>query len=246
MALWGADLKPIADVEVGPTLFKCAIGRIDRAEFSKLALYALGSSHVKLGVIAVYGSNRDRSIAGIRGEDHCGYETWRQLISNYDSAKSGCPEVAEAIKIGGNIVLRTVDRNCRIRSEIIQGSTSPLIVSVNRQSYEVLELRFPILFLKREHPGIAVTLYVSTQGSVSKDNAAEVLRQVRTITGHRDVSVVLRRDTWFFNDCGFPAFYAFGGPVQVPEKDEFYRSKYASCGGSEHWPVRCLESFSRP
>lgn len=240
------ELKTIVDMEGGGLRYRSIIGRLDRTEFASMAAEFLGPREVKLGAIAVYGSLRDHVLAGPRGGDHCGYETWRALMDGHDLSHEGCPQVQQAIKIGDNIVVRSLDRDCRRSMNPLRGQTNPLDLSIGGKRFEVLEVSFSRPMGTRNARRIAAHLYVRTTGLVSKELAEAITDQVRSMTGAYYLGVSLRSDTWFLTSCNFPAFYAFEDRSKIPNKQEFYTMKHVACFVSGSWPIRCFEGAGRP
>jgi len=238
-SLIGADLKIVGESIGGGVRSRTYVGRISKTDFSKMVWQLLGPESVKLGKIVVYGSDSARAIAGPLGVDHCGYGSWRACIDAYDRGRLGCPEVYEAAKIGANIVVRTADRSCHREEHLLQGRTSPLRMVVAGTKVEVLDME-----VGYGKFGASGGFAVRSQGAASEEIARAVLTEIRARTGMRDFGVMLRADKWFFTSCGFPVFYPFE-ELELPSNEDYLRSKFAYCGSSGSWPVRCFSSASR-
>lgn len=240
--LSGDDPRIVSDLSGANTRYRCVIGRIAKREFLSSALELLRPKEVTLGAFAAYGSLHERVLAGPRGEDHCGYEPWRALIDGYNPAQSGCPAVQEAAKIGSAVIFRGVDHNCRRTSEMLQGSANPLELFVAGRRVEVLDMSFSRPIGKANEHRIAVQLFVRTTEAASQELAKAITAQVKAATGVPYLTVELRSDTWFFDDCTFPAWFPFEAMSNLPSKDQYHRAREFSCSVSGPWPVRCFEA----
>ena len=235
-----ADLQTVSDFQTENVRSRELIGKISKSEFVALASEFLKSKDITAGAIAVYGSKRDRVLAGPYGVDHCSYDL-RRSIMDYNYQPPSCPEVKEAIRIGSAIVVRTVDSNRRRSRDLIQGSTNPLILDGSGPNIEILHLT-----LSQNLGRVGVQAYIRTNSSVNTVAARSLTERVRDMTGVRDVLVSLRSDVWFFNECEFPTLYPFEIHGKVPNREEWYKTKYAVCSASAQWPTNCFESASRP
>jgi len=240
-----SDSNTSVDLEGAGVRYRCILARPSPAAFANMAGEFLGPQEVRLGAIAAYGSLRDRLLAGPRGGDHCGYESWRALTASRDLTPDGCPQVQEAIKIGNNVVIRSLDRDCR-RTVSLRGTTNPLSLSVAGSTFEVLEIGFSRPIGDQNIHRIAADFYIRAHAAVSKDIAEAILAQVRSVTRTPYLGVRLRSDTLFLTDCSFPAFYPFEDRPTIPNENEFYGMKYAACTVAGTWPIRCFEGVGRP
>ena len=114
------------------------IGKIPKEEFARTASLLLDRTEIALGAVALYGSVRDRLFANSHGLEGCGYDEWKGFTDRNDPWRGGCPEVQEAVKIGPNILLRTVDRDCRKSTSLVKGNADPLELVVNGKRVRVL------------------------------------------------------------------------------------------------------------
>ena len=240
-----ADLQIVTDFQGENVRYRALIGKLTNAEFVVLASEFLKSNEITVGAIAVYGSARERVLAGPLGGDHCGYDTRRATIESNDH-RPGCPEVKEAIKIGSAMIVRTLNADCRRSSDLIQGDTNPLILDARGEKVEILHLSFSRPIGRSNLRRIGVQLYVRAASGGSVDAAKAITETFRTATRVRDLSVELRSDSWFFNDCQFPVQFPFEAQERTPTRAEWYKTTYAVCSTSEQWPIRCFASESRP
>jgi hypothetical protein len=164
------------------------------------------------------------------------------VIDRYQQLQGGCPDVKEATKIGSNIIIRTVDHECQRSSRLLQGEKKPLDLIVEGAAIEVLEMSFSHPMGEANEHLVRANLYARTNGAVSAGVARALLSQVRATTGAEDIGVDLRSDSWFIEECGFPALYPFENLPKAPRVEEFYRTSYASCG--LFGTIRCFEGRS--
>jgi len=235
-----ADLQVISDYQGENIRHRTLIGKLSKSEFVALASEFLKSQEIRAGTIAIYGSARDRVLTGPYGVDHCGYDL-RRTIMDHNYQPPGCPEVKEAVKIGSAIVVRTLDSDCRRSSDLIRGTTNPLILDGSGTKLEILHLA-----LSQNLGRVGVQAYVRTKSSVNTLAARSLTERVQALTGVRDVFVSLRSDAWFFNECEFPTLFPFEIQGKVPTREEWYKTKYAVCTALSQWPTNCFESASRP
>ncbi len=213
-------------------------------EFATLASKILAPQEITLGAVVIYRSARDRVLAGERSFSHCSYGDWQALLNRHNPSRTGCPEVKEAVKIGPNILLRTVDHNCQRESRLLTGNANPLELTVNGRAVQVLHLSFSRPAGKKNNDRVTSHIFVRGDGPVSKPFARAVADQIRVLTSAPNLSVTLRADTWFINECKFPAWYPFEERRTRPTKEEFMRTRYASCSVFGSWPMQCLEATS--
>jgi hypothetical protein len=150
--------------------------------------------------------------------------------------------VHEAIKIGHNISVRSVNRNCQRREVILQGTANPRYLVVAGTEAEILQLTIGGGGASDKDTGAG--LAVRTKGTIDVALARRIVVLVKTVAPMGGIHVLLRPDKWFLSDCGFPAFYPFEN-LEVPTKEKWMRTTYATCGYSGQWPIQCFASESR-
>ena len=230
----------------GPNVrYRCIIGKISQPEFRETASKLLNGRGVKIGALAAYGSLHDQVVAGPRGEDHCGYDRWRSVLDSFDRTENRCPSVQEAVKIGEEILYRSVDHNCQRTTDLLQGHANPLELLISGTRADVLDVSFSRAIGKANEHRIAAQVYVRTrEAAVSESLARAITTLLKNKTGVTDLTVELRMDAWFFSECRFPALFPFEDLPKLPTRQEFQATRYVSCSAFDPWPIRCFESAS--
>ena len=238
--------KMVVDSRADQVRYRCLIGEPPDDAFLKEAVDYLSPSQITVGAIACYRSMWERAVAGPRGGDHCGYDNRLAVIKTYRMGSSPCPLAQEVIKIGSTMVFRRVGKDCRPNVEVLGGGRNPLRLGVRGSSAEIVHLSFAEVFSFGGRKRITVQFFVTAESPPSKDLARAILDSIRAATGIEDLSVDLRSDSWFFNDCSFPALFPFKPSAKDPTPEEYRQSRYAACGAYPPMKTQCFESASRP
>jgi hypothetical protein len=227
------DVKTVSDFEGERVRYRVVEGGVAPADFAKMAADFLGPGGVTLGVLTAYGSPQARAVAGAADAAQCDYESWRSRVTAYDRTTLGCPEVQQAIKIGSSVVVRRLGKDCRRSRE---AATNPLDLMIGGASFETLHVMVG--------SGGAARFYVRTDRPPTGKLAKSVLSRLTAATGVRNLTVTLRADKWFYDDCGFPAFFPFED-VEIPSRQAYLRTKSAICAMDAGGSVQCAESVAR-
>lgn len=236
--------RAVADLHGGRVRYLCLVGKVPCARFLATASSVLNPERVAVGMVAAYASFDDLQVAGPGQETHCGYDRWRALVEKWNSGTAGCPSVQEAVKIGSTILFRHVDSRCQRGIEVLSGKSNPLDLSTSGTKVEILDLSFSRPLGSKNVNRIAVHLYVRTDEPVSEELARATTTKIKELTQLTDLTVTLRNDVWFLNECRFPAIYPFESRAGLPTKGRFKTTRYASCSAFSAWPTRCFESNS--
>lgn len=231
-ALLAQDAKPVSEFVGERVRYRALVGGIAPADFAKVAADFLGPAGVTLGVMMAYGSPQTYSIAGPGQATACDYESWRSRVTSYDRTALGCPEVQQAIKIGSEMLVRRLTQDCR---RAVEAAASPLDLMIGGASFQILHVTVG---------GGAARFYVRTDRPPTGKLAKSVLQRLAADTGERSLTVTLRSDKWFFDDCGFPAFYPFED-VEIPSRQAYLRTKAALCTMDARGSIECSESAAR-
>lgn len=231
-ALLAQEVKTVSDFEDGRVRYRTVIGGIAPADFAKMAADTLGPEGVTLGVLTAYGSPETYAAAGAPGGPQCNFESWRSRVTAWDRTKLGCPEVQQAVKIGPNMVVRTIGRDCR---RAVDGSSGALGLFLGGANFEILHVAVG---------GGSARFYVRTDRPPSGKLARSALQSLAVATGVRNLSVTLRSDKWFCDDCGFPAYYPFED-LEIPSRQAFLRTKAATCTMDGGGSIQCAESAAQ-
>jgi hypothetical protein len=240
--LCAANLTTKVDVKSGGLRYKSLIGRMDRQEFVKTALGVLSPKEVAFGAVVAYPTAQARLLGGPRDRYDGTYEEWLSFITFYKAAPGNCPEVQEALKIGTDILYRSMDRGCRTEKFLLQGNRDPLSRTIAGTKVDILHL-YALAAPVPKIPGrVVMDVYVRAKaGSVTEQLGLAITKEMKPLSGPAtDLSVVLRSDVWFLNHPNFPTVFGFWEkPWYIPTKKEFDRNKEVFCATFDPWPVRC-------
>jgi len=223
-------------------LYHSLLGPIEQQSFIRQAVELLKSRDIRLGVVVDYPSSRDRTLGSSRGYDHCSYGEWRSLIEQHHVGPGRCPALKEVIKLGSDAVFRSIDEQCHVVQFQVIGSSNPLLRTVSGVPVEILDLSpdGSGRILSPLKSVIAVFAQAAKQ-AVSEELTKSLTNEIRELTGGLNVSVSLRSDRLFLDQCGFPAFYGFGGQLGVIWSEADFRAgKEFACGVFVGQPVRCF------
>jgi hypothetical protein len=229
----------IQNVRNGPIRQAVLVGRADAARVEAEALALLGPREITLGRLVVYTSSSAAMVVERSSDlDHC---DWRraqvEMGSNGVVVDPGhCPEVSEAIKIGGDILLRTVDSHCRSARRLIQGTSNPLLVLAQGTRHDVLAVSVHV-----GSDGVPfVEVFVRTKSKPTEQLAADILGRIRAVVSAKDIAVVVRNDTCFYEACRFPAPFLFDerGPLEFSQCQSPL-SGSATCAAIRRQSVNC-------
>ncbi|MBL0159337.1 MAG: hypothetical protein IPP47_19840 [Bryobacterales bacterium] len=244
---WGADSLTIRDdVRVRGIVYRSAIGRMSPAEFDKSALGLLAPDQVVIGAFAVFPSKREYFWVGPRYDlFDSSYDFWRKYLEESGVAAGRCPEMQEALKIDGQIVVRRVDAACKVtKTTLRKGGGRPLELRVACQPLEVLHLSFRPAPARGRTAGVYVRVYAKVAGPLVNERfGREATDELKRMTGAASFYLALRADALFLSDGTFPHVFLFDGKAGVvPSKDDYVRSRVVFCSATVRWPTNCFVS----
>jgi len=240
-------VKLLGEHKSGPIRYSVQVGELEEEAFTAAAIGLLAPPEVKFGRVVRYASEAAALVVE-RASRLTGC-SWEALVTDAVAndvriPPERCPEVMEAIKIGSSIVRRSVDAKCRVKKELIAGTSDPLWIEIGSAHHEVLALQVR----KREGVGrkshevkLSAQLFVRTKVRLSTELAKAILEQISSLCPMEDLFVILRNDAAFFGSCMFPSPYLFDGPKEgweVGSKPQI-RGEEAACGVFESKPVSC-------
>jgi hypothetical protein len=191
----------------------------------------LGPPTVRLGRYVIYQSESDKWRAAGQGGADCDYDRWRATIDRRGLSHEPipCPEMVEALKLGANLALRSVDSGCRVRSVLLQGDSDPFNIRIGTWQSEIVSVDI--------HPSASpsvpnVEFVLTTRLAINASVARESLEYLLRIARLRYAGVLLRNDPWFAQACSSPLLFFFGdaGPIRLPTKAEYLSGSQVSCG----------------
>ncbi len=252
--LGAANLRVATDLAAPHVVYRCLIGRVERQEFETMASDFLRSEEIRLGVLAIYGTDGQRFVAGSTGADEGSYDHARRMVTSYDVSRNGCPEVQQAVKFRSSILLRWMDRNCRSGKRLLQGSIDPLEMVVDGRPVELLEFVISRSIVEEPQSVNHVGFFARTNGPPTISVAKAAATQIKLWTGIRmqdlagvgSISFALRSDSWFYNFAGFPALFPFSGRPEFPTAEQFEATREVYCAEFATVPLSCWEGPAGP
>lgn len=208
--------------------------RISQSEFSKQQLARLAMQEIK----RARGSFVQVSFLGAGGgtplakPDHFDYQHWREM---YELAASQKEQIAEAISIDGNAVLRIHESGGSTSKQVLRGR-DPLQFALAGREFEIVYFGF-------SGPGRlglqeTVVVFVRTRSRIDAAAGVDLFNKLRPMFPGMGVKVEIRNDAWFIYQDRYPFFNPFNGDRNVPSQHEYESTRTLTCADSAAGP-RC-------
>jgi hypothetical protein len=235
------DAAPPAKLEGYGVLYTRTIRKLGRQEFTQWAVGLLGE-RIHVGLVAVYPTRIDQVLAGPPGGDHCSFEERQARVAANALPQGECPAISEVIKIGSGRTLREVNRRCQVNQTVLTGKENPLVRTLSSLRAEIVDISVVSGKPQMQIGSSLVTFYIRVPtGNVTEAAARSLVNDLRPLVQPLDISVVIRSDTYFVDQCGFPTIYGFAiDSAQPLTKENYLRGKEMGCSLFAPWPVRCV------
>lgn len=208
--------------------------RVKGADFSReqlirLARQALKGSSGSFVQVNLFGEGGGPPLAK---PSHFDYEHWREM---YEIAASQKMQVAEAVSIGRNAVLRIHQSDGSISKEILCGR-DPLQLTLTGKEFEIVYFGFsgPSRLGLQE----SVVVFVRAHSPVDSSAGVELFKRLEPLFPGFGVRVEIRSDAWFVYQQRYPFFNPFNEDRNVPSQREYESSPTMICTGAAGVP-RC-------
>ncbi len=218
-------LKVLRQSHAGTTRDVALVGRADQNQIVQRVMTELGRPSVTIGRVLVFPSEAASRMLFRENQTSCKSEGLLSFLKENGLATDPprCPEVSEAIKIGPEIVLRSINADCQTSTRMLQGKPDPLSITASGVSADIVDLWVGVAPKSqetwgREFPGIAV--FVKTLARLTPNVGKDILRQMQQVSGARDIFVALRNDSDFGKYCQFPQPFLFGSPRSAHHRAE--------------------------
>ena len=221
------------------------VSKMSQAEFRRIALRTLSPADIRVATLRVYPTIDDWQRAKGLGGTDCEYENWRAALERRGLTARPliCPEVSEALKIGGSILVRRIDKRCRSTQAILQGDRDPLQVTLPSFKFRILDVFIQPISEERlanKDKFSPITFFAQTTNEPSVEDARELLTHFLNMGIGENVSVAVRKDPWYISDCVFPVLFLFDTLQRTaPSRKEYLGSKEARCVKQKQWPIQC-------
>jgi hypothetical protein len=246
--------RVVQESHAGSTRNLILIGRLSPQQIAKRAMQLLGPSEVTMGRLMVYPSEQVSRMVFRESHTSCIAESLKTFLDNngLPTEPLRCPEVSEALKVGSNLLLRSVDPDCSTTAKVLQGSENPLIIQAMGERHELVDFAVSVASRSKEawgteYPKIAA--FVRTEAKLSTALASNITAQMKKISDARDIVVVVRNDSSFGKHCEYPAPYLFGGRVALTNNKETALANSAGeavCVSLYTHPVQCWIDHDGP
>lgn len=233
-------LEVVSGLEYQTIRYRAVVGDLTQETFESMALEYLSAREVTLGLFVAYASMEDRASAGPGALDHCPYSLWSSKLERLNRTKA-CPRLMEAAKLGPNILLLQLNRDCKRTSKLILGKSNPLELPVFGGELEVLDIGFSRLSSSPKERRLWSGFGLRSHGMISTEVAKAAIAEIQRATGVQRIMVELRSDLWFKGSCGFPTFFPFEERPKPPTAAEFSKTGSVSCMAFSGGDVRCSE-----
>jgi hypothetical protein len=201
-------------IDVAPESFsESYLERLSRKELAR-------SPRSNFTQILFYG---DRGGPPLPKASHDSYEHWRGL---YETLARTPNQIAEAISIGKDAVLRVCDGSGRLSRKVLAGR-DPLQIDLGSDRFEIVYLAFtaPGSYILQR-----VDIYVRTTSPLNTETGLELLRKLQPIFPDLEVSLLVRNDAWFISEPSYPFVNPFVAAANPPTAEEYSHSRTLRCG----------------
>jgi hypothetical protein len=230
------------DVRDATLRTKGIVAALNPEELTRQAIEVLGDKSIRVGTFVVYPSEEDLSRAAPKGGSDCTYgNTVSDLRAKRLAARSRrCPRISEAIKLGMNVVVRSLDADCRTTNSVLLKGGDPTELEVRGTKYQVLAISFAPSIKRASGLEYRVQFFLRTSSAVAEAGATAVLKYLQNTAQAKEVSVAVRNDRWFFGHCDYPTALFFDWRSEdIPSKSIYEAGREVVCVALPPWPVRC-------
>ena len=161
---------------------------------------------------------------------HYDFDQWCRM---YEMAASEKAQVAEAISVAGNAVLRIRQADGSISRQVLSGE-DPLKVTLPGNTFEIVH--FDLTGPSRLGLQEAVFVFVRAHSSFDVTEGAALFKKLAPLFPGFGVAVEIRNDAWFVYQQRYPFYNPFNEDRSTPSQQEYERSPTMKCTGSVDAP----------
>jgi hypothetical protein len=246
-----SPIRIVQESHAGSTRNLILVGRLSVPQVVERALSLLGPADVTFGRLVVYASQEGSRMVFRENQTSCMPQSLVTFLrkSGLPTDPLRCPEISEVIKIGSNILLRTVDTNCQTSTRLLRGTSDPLVLRSMGEEHRMLAISVGLAPHSEKTWGASypsIWAFVRTQAKLKVALAKQIIAQVKKVSGARDAVVVLRNDAEFGRHCHFPSPYLFDGPGSIISEESSTSQSVGEvvCTSLYPHPVKCWMSRS--
>jgi len=159
---------------------------------------------------------------------HAGYDWWWM---NFQRATPY--PVGRIVALGRNAVAEFRDGHGTVTRNVLAGS-DPLDVETPNGQFSLLHFTFRSIPLAREKGWPvpeSLDVFAKTDRPLDPASGKALVGVLHGLLPFREITLLVRNDTWFLDVSGYPLEYPFQAKHAPPTKDEFVESPTLLCGG---------------
>lgn len=196
------------------------------------------------GTVTAFRSANDRDQYRPVGGTDCVYRGWLAEVKRRGlfDPQSACPELSQAVKLGHSVAVRTLRADCTSRTVALRGQPDLFSMGLPGGGLRLLDLSVtPAVAGRRSGRRSLSRLEVFAMSALPASTllASQLLTRLRQAVRENDITVILRNDIWFVEQCNFPLRYLFDGPPSIPTFERWTAGHQAVCTSLEGWPIQC-------
>ncbi len=156
---------------------------------------------------------------------HVDFDHWREM---FEMVGSKSMQVAEAISVNGNAVLRIHQADGSVTRQVLSGR-DPLTLTLGGQEFEIVYFGFsgPSRLGLQE----SVFVFVCSHSPLDPAVGVDLFNKLEPLFPGLGVTVEIRNDAWFVYQQRYPFYNPFIEDRKVPSQREYERSPTMRCTG---------------
>ncbi|PYT25163.1 MAG: hypothetical protein DMG58_24810 [Acidobacteria bacterium] len=137
--------------------------------------------------------------------------------------------------LGRNAIVEHRNDHGSVTRKVLAGS-DPLGVTTPNRAFRLLHFSFapvPLAESKGLNPD-SIEIFATTDQALDSTSGEALLSRLHELIPLREITVYVRRDTWFVDIPGYPLAYPFQVEQAPPTREAFLQSSTLVCGGLEN------------
>lgn len=161
---------------------------------------------------------------------HFDFDHWREMFAMIAKQRM---QVAEAISIRGNVVLRIHQADGSVNQEILSGQ-DPLKLTVGTKEFEIVYFGFsgPSRLGLQE----SVFVFVRARAPLDLLSGIDLYRNLEPLFPGLGLTVEIRNDAWFVYQERYPFFNPFNEDRKIPSQHEYEGTHTMKCTATVNGP----------
>ena len=202
-------------------------GDFSRERLVRLARQALRGRSRSLVQVTFFGEGGGPPLPK---PSHFDFERWRAMFEMVAQKRM---QIAEAISVNGNAVMRIHQADGSVTREILSGR-DPLKLTLGGREFEIVYLGFsgPSRFGLQE----SVFVFVRSSSPLDLTLGPALFNRIEPLFPGLGVVVEIRNDAWFVYQQRYPFFNPFNPDRDIPSQHEYEGSQTMRCTGGTAGP----------